>query len=232
MGRPHHLAPAPSSRSIPCGSRPACWPRKPERPPGSCLPNRPDYGGKPLRLHIAADTNHNIADHDFHHLARHRIKPRELDRLVSPPRNRCNQSRGQRFASPRKQLRRIEPVGPRDHRHVRLRQKGFLDDPFLRLPRPGAVAPPRTDLKPLGCGRDNFESLAIRHMFALMNSWDKSPGESLTIEHHPLRGGTYTLTLRGQFFEEYIARNIAFAACHHNCFICNGREDPLAREAR
>ncbi|HET8972583.1 MAG TPA: helix-turn-helix domain-containing protein [Pseudolabrys sp.] len=31
-------------------------------------------------------------------------------------------------------------------------------------------------------------------MFALMNSWDKSPGESLTIEHHPLRGGTYTLT--------------------------------------
>src|SRR6516225_15241 len=186
MGRPHRLAPAPSSRSLPCGSRPACWPRKPERLPGSCLPNRPDYDSKPLGLHIAADTDHDIADHDFHHLARHRIKPRELDRLASPPRNRCDQSRGQRLASPRKQLRWIEPVRPRDRRHVRPRQKRFADDPFLLLPRPGAVAPPRTDRKTLSCSRDNFEIFAIRHMFALMNSWDKSLGDSLTIEHHPL----------------------------------------------
>lgn len=56
------------------------------------------------------------------------------------------------------------------------------------------VAPPRTDRKPLSCNRDNFEILAIRDMFALMNSWDKSPGDSLTIEDHPLRGVTYALT--------------------------------------
>ncbi|WP_225189270.1 hypothetical protein [Bradyrhizobium sp. IC3195] len=49
--------------------------------------------------------------------------------------------------------------------------------------------------KPLGCSRDNFEILGIRHMFAHMNSWDKSPGDSLTIEHHPLHGVTYALTL-------------------------------------
>jgi hypothetical protein len=29
-----------------------------------------------------------------------------------------------------------------------------------------------------------------------MNSWDKSPGDSLTIEHHPLCGVTYALTYR------------------------------------
>jgi hypothetical protein len=28
-----------------------------------------------------------------------------------------------------------------------------------------------------------------------MNSWDKSPGDSLTIEHHPLRGAAYALTV-------------------------------------
>ncbi|WP_225131000.1 MULTISPECIES: hypothetical protein [unclassified Bradyrhizobium] len=49
--------------------------------------------------------------------------------------------------------------------------------------------------KPLGCSRDNFEILGIRHMFPHMNSWDKSPGDSLTIEHHPLHGVTYALTL-------------------------------------
>lgn len=28
-----------------------------------------------------------------------------------------------------------------------------------------------------------------------MNSWDKSPGDHPTIEHRPLRGVTYTLTV-------------------------------------
>jgi hypothetical protein len=32
-------------------------------------------------------------------------------------------------------------------------------------------------------------------MSAHMNSWDKSPGDSLTIEHHPLHGVTYALTI-------------------------------------
>src|SRR5215813_14707220 len=73
--------------------------------------------------------------------------------------------------------------------------KTFPDDPFLLLPRPGAVTPSGTDREPLSCSRDNFEILAVRHMFAHMNSWNKSPGDSLTIEHHPLRGVTYTLTL-------------------------------------
>jgi hypothetical protein len=41
---------------------------------------------------------------------------------------------------------------------------------------------------------NNFEIPGVRHMFAHMNSWDKSPRDSLTIEHHPLRGVTYTLT--------------------------------------
>src|SRR5262245_41804267 len=55
--------------------------------------------------------------------------------------------------------------------HVRPRRKRFPNDPIFLLPRPDAVAPPRTDRKPLSCSRDNFEILAIRHMFALMNSW-------------------------------------------------------------
>src|SRR5947209_3209517 len=193
MGRPHHRAPAPSNPSLPCGSRPACWPRKPEHPPGSCLPNRPDHRSKPLRLYISTDAHHNIADHNLHHLARHSFKACEPDRSASP-RKRRDHSRGQRLASPRKQLRRIEPVTPRDRRHVRARRKRFPDDAILLLTRPGAIAPPGTDRKTLSRSRDNFEVLGVRHMFAHMNSWDKSPGDHPTIEHRPLRGVTYTLT--------------------------------------
>ena len=43
--------------------------------------------------------------------------------------------------------------------------------------------------------RDQFEILGIRHMFAHMNSWDKSPGDSLTTEH-PLRYAGLTGALR------------------------------------
>ncbi|WP_420969522.1 group II intron maturase-specific domain-containing protein [Bradyrhizobium sp. B120] len=43
---PYHRAPASSSPSLSCGSRPACWSRKPEHPPESCLPNRPDVPSK------------------------------------------------------------------------------------------------------------------------------------------------------------------------------------------
>src|SRR5437879_6822415 len=194
MGRPHHRAPAPSNPSLPCGSRPACWPRKPEHPPGSCLPNRPDHRSKPLRLYISTDAHHNIADHNLHHLARHSFKACEPDRSASP-RKRRDHSRGQRLASPRKQLRRIEPVTPRDRRHVRPRRKRLPDDAILLLTRPGAIAPPGTDRKTLSRSRDNFEVLGLRHMFAHMNSWDKSPGDHPTIEHRPLRGVTYTLTM-------------------------------------
>ena len=109
-------------------------------------------------------------------------------------RNRRDKPGGQRLAPPGIQLRWIEPVRARDRRHVRSRRKRLPDDPLLLLPRPGATAPPRTDRKPLSRSRDNFEILAIRNMFALMISWGKSPGDSLTIEHYPLCGVTYALT--------------------------------------
>jgi hypothetical protein len=93
-----------------------------------------------------------------------------------------------------KQLRWFEPVRPRDHRHVRPGNNVSFD-PFLRLPRPSAIAWPQTDRKPLGCGRDNFEILGVRGMFAHMSSWQKITRRFSDIEHHPIRGSTYTLTL-------------------------------------
>src|SRR5207237_2240704 len=98
-----------------------------------------------------------------------------------PPTTRRHPSRPHRLASPRKQLRRIEPVTPRDRRHVRPRRKRFPDDAILLLTRPGAIAAPGTDRKTLSRSRDNFEVLGLRHMFAHMNSWDKSPGDHPTI---------------------------------------------------
>jgi hypothetical protein len=78
-------------------------------------------------------TIYDITDDDFHHLARHGLKARELDHSACRSRNRRDHPRGQRLASPRKQLRWIEPVRARDRRHVRPRRKRFPDDPILLL---------------------------------------------------------------------------------------------------
>lgn len=83
-------------------------PHKPEHQPGSCLSNGPHHGGKPLRLHLSADTHHHITDDKFPPARPPRFKACELDRSAAFR----NRRRGQRLASPRKYLRWIEPRSP------------------------------------------------------------------------------------------------------------------------
>ena len=86
------------------GSQPACSPHKPAPPPGSCLANRPDHIGKPIRFDVPAGAHHHIANNNFYRVAPHRFKAREPDRPTRRSAQRRNHPRGYRLATPRKQL--------------------------------------------------------------------------------------------------------------------------------
>ena len=83
----------PSATPVPCGSRPACWQHKLQRPTGSCLANRTADIGEMIRLDIASGAQHHFTNDNFDQRAAPPQSARTalVDRRL-PPRSRSQPS--------------------------------------------------------------------------------------------------------------------------------------------